>query len=300
MNSLEIITKYNTNITLSEKKVKKILPDQMFNKVWNQIYYGFKVNMFNAIKTWLKRRVIKHSRITTEQWDRAFDKLPLLNGLTVSERQTLIELAIIFIHRKVFESGNGFEIKPHMKLIIALQACLPILHLGIDCYNGWTSIIVYPSGFSPKRVFTDEYGVEHQVQSNLLGESWQRGPVVLAWDETEFAGIIDGNNLVIHEFAHKLDMQNGVANGFPPLHATMHSKDWVDIFSDGYKKHQQQCSHHKSHDIDCYAASSPAEFFAVLSEVFFERPAVIQKHYVAIYNQLKLYYRQDPISRFPA
>ncbi len=110
-----------------------------------------------------------------------------------------------------------------MTLIIALQACIPILKLGFDCYDGWISVIVYAAGFSPKRVIRDEYGVEHHVQSNLSGESWQRGPVVLAWDATEHAGKIDGHNLVIHEFAHKLDMQTGDANGFPPLHRGMDS-----------------------------------------------------------------------------
>jgi Mlc titration factor MtfA (ptsG expression regulator) len=105
----------------------------------------------------------------------------------------------------------------------------------------------------------------------LSGEAWQRGPVILAWDKTEYAGYIDGCNLVIHEFAHKLDMQNGIANGFPPMHP--------DI------------------GIDHYAASSPAEFFAVLSEIFFERPDLLRRHYGAVFEQMKRYYRQDPLSR---
>ena len=143
--------------------------------------------------------------------------------------------------------------------------------------------------------FTDEYGVEHHMQSNLAGESWQRGPVILSWDETEFAGAIDGSNLVIHEFAHKLDMQNGVANGYPPLHSNMNSRKWVKAFSDGFEKIQQQCKSGKRSTIDCYAATSPAEFFAVMSEVFFECPDIVNKQYSAIYTQLCEYYRQDPM-----
>jgi len=253
--------------------------------------------MFNFFRNWLNRRVIQRSSITIMQWDEAFATLPLLNGLPTDEKHSLRELAILFLHHKVFEGARGLNVTLPMALIIALQACLPILKLGLNSYDGWVAVIVYPSGFAPKRTFTDENGVVHSEQSNLAGESWQRGPVVLAWDETEHAGIIDGHNLVIHEFAHKLDMQNGVANGYPPLHAMMKTDAWVEAFSAGYKDFQHHCEHGRVKGIDCYAATSPAEFFAVLSEVFFERPDVLQHHYAAIYDQLRQYYRQDPLKR---
>jgi Mlc titration factor MtfA (ptsG expression regulator) len=253
--------------------------------------------MFQLIRNWLHRRIIKRSTITSVQWSEAFSALPLLGGLTTAERQRLQELAILFLHHKAFEGAHGLVVTQPMALIIALQACLPILQLGLGGYDGWVSVIVYPAGFAPERVVTDEYGVEHFVQSNLAGESWLRGPVVLAWDETERAGIIDGHNLVIHEFAHKLDMQNGVANGYPPMHANMDPAAWVEAFSSGFADLQHKCSKGKAFGIDCYAASSPAECFAVLSEVFFERPDVLQQHYAAVYAQLRLYYRQDPLAR---
>lgn len=223
--------------------------------------------------------------------------LPLLIGLTASEKQRLQELAILLLHHKVYEGAQGLVVTQPMRLIIALQACLPVLNLGLGGYGGWVSVIVYPAGFAPRRAFTDEYGVQHSVVSDLSGESWQRGPMVLAWDATENAGIIDGHNLVIHEFAHKLDMQNGQANGFPPLHSGMVSAAWAEVFSAGFDDFQHKCSGGKHIDIDCYAATSPAEFFAVWSEVFFERPDVLQKHYAAIYDQLRQYYRQDPLVR---
>lgn len=137
----------------------------------------------------------------------------------------------------------------------------------------------------------------HHVQSNLAGESWLRGPVVLSWDETERAGIIDGSNLVIHEFAHKLDMQNGVANGFPLLHADMVATAWAEAFSAGFEDFTHKCSKGEAMGIDCYGASSPAEYFAVLSEVFFERPDILRQHYAAVYEQLRQYYRQDTLAR---
>jgi hypothetical protein len=131
----------------------------------------------------------------------------------------------------------------------------------------------------------------------LSGEAWQRGPVILAWDETEYAGYVDGCNLVIHEFAHKLDMQNGVANGFPPLHPDMDRDAWTRAFSTGFDDFQRRCARGEDIGIDHYAASSPAEFFAVLSEFFFERPDLLRHHYGEVFEQMKRYYRQDPLPR---
>lgn len=253
--------------------------------------------MFQIIRSWLNRRIIRRSDITQTQWDNAFASLPLLAGYTADEKKALRELAILFIHEKVFEGAGGYSITQRMQLIIALQACVPILKLGLNSYDGWVSIIVYPTGFAPERVVMDEFGVQHSVQSNLSGEAWQRGPVVLSWNDAEHAGKIDGHNLVVHEFAHKLDMQTGSANCFPPLHAGMDSTLWFEAFSESFKDFQNKCSHGRNFHIDCYAASSPAEFFAVLSEVFFERPDVIQKHYPQVYEQLRLYYKQDTLSR---
>lgn len=253
--------------------------------------------MFQLIENWLDRRILKRSSITPQQWDIAFGSLPLLAGLKSKEKRRLRKLAILFCHRKQFQGAHGLVVTESMKLVIALQACLPVLKLGLDGYRGWVSVIIYPSGFAPKRVVRDEYGVEHHVQSNLAGEAWQHGPVVLAWDEADRAGIIDGQNLVIHEFAHKLDMQNGQANGFPPLHRGMDSTTWTEVFAAGFEDLQHSCSTGEDIGIDCYAASSPAEFFAVLSEVFFEKPALLQQHYAEVYQQLQQYYRQDPLKR---
>lgn len=253
--------------------------------------------MFSFLRSWLNRRIIQRSSITPSLWDEAYTRLPILKGLTEEEQQRLRELAILFLDKKVLEGAHGLKITQAMALIIALQACLPILNLGLEDYSGWVSVIVYPATFYPKRVVTDEYGVVHHVEPNLAGESWQRGPVILAWDETEQAGIIDGQNLVIHEFAHKLDMQNGEANGYPPLHSGMDPSAWAMAFTAGYDEFRQKCGDGESNGINCYGASSPAEYFAVFSEVFFERPEILGKHYKDIYEQLREYYRQDPLAR---
>ncbi len=253
--------------------------------------------MFNTIRNWLDRRIVARSSLTPAQWEAAFSSLPLLLGLSSNERNRLRELAILLMHRKTFEGAHGLDVTPAMSLQIALQACLPILELDLDAYEGWTSIIVYPSGFAPQRVFQDEYGVEHFVQSELAGEAWSRGPVILSWDDASRSGDVDGYNLVIHEFAHKLDMQNGYANGFPPLHAEMDATVWSRVFSKDFEDFQRKCNAGVNLGISDYAASSPAEFFAVLSEVFFEQPRVLDRHYASVYAQMRLYYRQDPLKR---
>ena len=253
--------------------------------------------MFSFLRSWLNQRILQRSKITPHQWDEAFSRLPLLAGLSGEEKQQLQELAILFLHQKSIEGAHNLQITQSMTLIIALQACLPILKLGLEDYAGWVSVIVYPAAFDPKRVITDENGVVHHVESNLTGESWQRGPVILAWNETRQAGIVDGENLVIHEFAHKLDMQNGEANGFPPLHREMDPGKWVKVFTSSYEDFRQRCYAGESIGINCYGASSPAEYFAVFSEVFFERPDILRRYYKDIYEQLRRYYRQDPLTR---
>ena len=252
--------------------------------------------MFDSIRNWLDRRVLERTEITALQWDAAFSSLQLLDRLTAREQQRLRELAILFLHRKTVTGAHNLVITQDMSLVIALQACLPVLELGLESYTGWSTIIVYPSAFAPQRLVRDEYGVEHQVADQLLGEAWQKGPVILAWDKTRYSGYVDGCNLVIHEFAHKLDMQNGEANGFPPLPRDMDIQTWTRVFSAGFEDFQQRCARGEDIGIDCYGASSPAEFFAVFSEIFFERPDLLQRYFGSVYEQLKLYYRQDPLT----
>ena len=253
--------------------------------------------MFSFLSTWWQERIIRRSAITDQQWQQAIARLPLLEQLTAEEKHQLIRLSILFLHYKSLEGARGLTLTDEMKLVIALQACLPVMNLGIDWYRGWVSVIVYPAQFIPERQHVDEYGVEHRTKSVLTGESWHRGPVVLSWEDTEQSGIIDGSNLVIHEFAHKLDVLNGKTNGFPPLHRDMDVTQWVSALSDAYEDFQQRLTTWNGVPIDSYAASSPAEFFAVFSEVFFERPDILNHHYPRVYKQFKQFYRQDPLVR---
>lgn len=133
----------------------------------------------------------------------------------------------------------------------------------------------------------------------MTGESWLAGPVVLSWADAEMRGDEHGYNVVIHEFAHKLDMLNGEANGFPPLHAGMDRGAWSRDFSAAYEDCRARLERGEPARIDPYAAESPAEFFAVLSEVFFEIPDAVLAEYPGVYRQLAAFYRQDPAARLP-
>ncbi|CEG58563.1 M90 family metallopeptidase [Legionella fallonii] len=252
--------------------------------------------MFHWLKTWWQERIIQHAQFTDTQWQEAFQHLPLLHRLTEQEKIKLKRLAILFLHSKSLESVGDLEITPLMQLYIALQACLPILYLGLDWYRGWVSVMIYPSTFSRNSNEVDEYGVVHQGRSILSGESWQRGPVILSWDDSVHRSDKEGRNVIIHEFAHKLDMLNGKANGFPPLHGRMSAQHWTKVFKEAYADFNQRLEEGDPVPIDSYAATSPGEFFAVFTEVFFEAPAIMKQCYPEVYELLVSFYRQDPLN----
>jgi len=253
--------------------------------------------MFKRIKTWRQNRLIKNSAITQEKWQSVISVIPILKCLNSVEQQKLIELATLFIYKKNIVGAQGLSISLEMSQTIALQACLPILNLGFAWYDGWYTVVVYPSTFKPERELIDEAGVVHKMKTHLSGEAWQNGPVILAWSEVELAGEIDGDNLVIHEFAHKLDMRSGSANGFPPLPKAMSKQDWNDSFTNAYDDLQKKIHNEEETCIDRYAATEPAEFFAVISEVFFEQPAIIHRCYPQVYQNLADFYQQNTLER---
>jgi hypothetical protein len=252
--------------------------------------------MLTAFRRWRRRRIIDNSPISDGAWQEAFDALPLLERLDSENRRRLQDLAILFLYEKHFSGAHGLEISEPMRLLIALQACLPILNLDIDWYGNWHSVIIYPEGFAAESTVIDDAGITHRVKRALSGEAWEGGPVILSWLDSLHSGqLVDGVNLVIHEFVHKLDMRNGSANGFPPLHAGMDRKAWTDAFSAAFDDFQERLFDGDTAGIDPYAGHSPAEFLAVLSEVFFERPDFVHDLYPEVYRQLVLFFRQDPL-----
>jgi len=246
---------------------------------------------------WRRARILKQHAIPHHAFDTALASLPILRGLDASERERLREAASLFIHYKTFSAAGGAKVGDATRLSIALQACLLTLNLDRNSYRGWNEIILYPDEFLRHREEMDEAGVVHRSRDILAGESWHGGPLVLSIADVEESGQGAGINVVLHEFAHKLDMLNGDANGFPPLHRGMDAAAWARDFSAAYADLCARVDAGMDTAIDPYAATDPAEFFAVLTEVFFETPRLLDTEYPAIYRQLQQFYRQHPLLR---
>lgn len=241
----------------------------------------------------------ERTRVPSDLWDAVWSRLPLLEGLEPREVEQLRELALLFEQDKTFEKAQGLYLDRGMRLLVAVQACLPVLHLGVDWYRGWYAVIIYPDEFVPQREWVDEDGVVWTAEEPMSGEAWEQGPVILSWTDVEAGLVRDGFNVVIHELAHKLDMLDGSANGHPPLHAGMSDSAWAAVFASAYRHMVRSVDGGEDTPIDPYASESPAEFFAVVSEVFFELPHLLVAEYPEVYSQLKGFYRQDPIKRLP-
>jgi Mlc titration factor MtfA (ptsG expression regulator) len=243
-----------------------------------------------------RARLLKQTRIRYGAWHAACRRLPALAWLDRRRRVRLRVLAGLFLAEKTIAGAGGITVDEHMGTVIAAQACLPVLELGLEAYRGWRTVIVYPDTFLVDRQEVDEAGVLHESRQELAGESWEQGPVILSWGDIAWAG--PGGNLdgaiIIHEFAHKLDMLSGGPNGMPPLHRGMDPAAWTEAFSTAYAALCDAVDAGKETTIDPYAAESPGEFFAVLSEEFFEAPAQLQSGFPDVYRQLAGFYRQDP------
>lgn len=248
-------------------------------------------------KRWRRTRVLKEGGLDAALWQSSVERYPFIAALSQSELERLRELTVLFLHEKAIHGAGGMRVSEAARVAIALQACMLILNLGLEYYRGWVEIIVYPDEFVAEYDYVDEAGVAHHVEKPMSGESWERGPVILSWADAEEAGRGYAYNVVIHEFAHKLDMLNGEPNGFPPLHANMQRSQWAGAFAAAYEDFCRRIDSGCELEIDEYAAESPAEFFAVLSEAFFESPASVLELYPEVYAQLAQFYRQDPALR---
>ena len=251
----------------------------------------------NWFARWRRTRLLRRHLIAEAEFRAAANGLPILAGLSDTERQMLREQASLLLAHKQFSAAGGAKVDRATQLAIALQACLLTLHLDESSYRGWHEIILYPDEFLRPHEETDEAGVVHVSRDILAGESWHGGPLILSLTDVAASGQGEGFNVVLHEFAHKLDMLNGDANGFPPLHRGMKSADWARDFSTAYDALCEQVETGEESVIDPYASTNPAEFFAVTTEMFFEVPDLLADNAPRVYTQLQNFYRQDPLAR---
>jgi Mlc titration factor MtfA (ptsG expression regulator) len=252
-------------------------------------------------KTLLGKPRLLHIRqgelISEVEWSSLLAHHPILEGFSPVELERLRELVAVFLRVKRFEAAEGIALAEHMKAVIAVQACLPILNLGPEWYRNWKTVVVVPEHFEAKARILDRAGVVHEWEELRIGESWSRGPVVLSWPEVEASGWADGFNVVIHEAAHRLDLLDGAMNGRPPLHRKMNPVEWQQVFTAAYLGLGRREG--GSSVVSDYALTSPSEFFAVVSEIFFERPHALLREYPRVYHLLRQFYRQDPGERLP-
>jgi len=240
-------------------------------------------------RNWQRNRILRRHAIPDRDWESLIQQVPAVARYDTPTRRRLRELVTLFLHEKSMEAGGSLVLDDGIRRRIALQACLPILGLGLEWYEGWKSVIVYPGDFRVRESWTDEDGIVHEIDEARAGEAWAQGPVVVAWSEHD-----DDRNVVIHEFAHKLDMVNGVANGMPPLHGDMTRGEWTQAFTQAYEDFRARLDRRQPVPFDAYAGTNPAEFFAVASETFLLAPDRVRDAYPRVYTQLCAFYRQHP------
>ncbi|SDI59090.1 zinc-dependent peptidase [Propionivibrio dicarboxylicus] len=253
--------------------------------------------MLNRLLGWLNRKK-DAAPLPDALWQQTVSTLPFLDRLDADAKQGLRRLTEAFLAEKEFTCAGGLQLTDAMCVSIAAQGCLPILNLGLGYYRDWVGIIVYPDEFVIPRTLEDEFGVVHEYDEVASGEAWEGGPLLISWSDAQMAG--DGYNVVIHEFAHKLDMLNGEVDGIPPLPAGMSTQVWETILLAAYEDFCMEVDIAEANDeetvLDPYAAENPGEFFAVMSETFFETPERLLEAYPALYEQFTRFYRQTPIT----
>lgn len=248
--------------------------------------------MFERLRAWRRKRRIAAVIIPEDLWVRAEAQLPFLAFLPPEDRPRLRELARAFIAEKEFHGAAGLELNNDIIVGVSLQACLPILNIGLEAYRGWVGVVVYPGDFVISRSVTDEDGVVHEYDDEVLGEAWEGGPVLVSWHGEDERP--EGVNVVIHEFAHKLDMVNGEVDGLPLLRPGMSRTAWARTFGEAYAGFCDAVDAGEDTVLDPYASEDPGEFFAVASEVFFENPVGLRSAMPEIYRQLSQFYGLDP------
>lgn len=243
-----------------------------------------------------RRRAAIRQRPFPTAWRAVIEQnVPYAARLSIADQNELFGHVQVFLAEKRFEGCGGLEITDEIRVTVAAQACVLLLHRDTDYYPSLVSILVYPSTYLVPGTRMPDGLVADGPQARL-GESWTRDLVVLAWDSVlaGAADIHDGHNVVLHEFAHQLDQESGAGDGAPILqHRSMYVA-WARVLGHDYNELVRDTERNHRTLIDHYGATNAAEFFAVVTEAFFEKPAQLRNKHPDLYEQMKLFYRQDP------
>lgn len=248
------------------------------------------------------RKKIKRDKVREQafpaEWRTILRKnVPFFYKIPADLQLQLKDKMKVFLSEKQFVGRQGQDITDEVRVTIAAQACMLLLNRKLDFYPFLQTIVVYPAAFISGRTSSDESGVHYQDTRVILGESWTKGQVILSWRDSAAGAsdIDDGHNLVMHEFAHQLDGENGATNGSPPLNSDQSQKEWSQVMQESFDRLQSKVRKGHSSIIDRYGATNSAEFFAVSTETFFEQPEELQQEYPELYQQLSNYYKVNPL-----
>jgi hypothetical protein len=247
-----------------------------------------------------KRRELR-ARPFPAGWEAVLrQNFPLYARLADDDRAELQGHIHVFLDEKKFEGCGGLEMTDEIRVTIAAQACLLLLHRETDYFPAMKSIFVYPSLFYADVVEENEDGVVSEFVEDRSGEAWDYGPVVLSWEDALVgaSGEEGGYNSVIHEFVHQLDLENGAADGVPRLEGRERYAEWERVFNEAYELFERKLDAGKPTVLDEYGAEGPDEFFAVAAEHFFQTPLELRDECPELYEQMRLYFEQDPAGWF--
>jgi Mlc titration factor MtfA (ptsG expression regulator) len=233
-----------------------------------------------------------------DEWRRTIERnVPIVRRLPPSDRSELFGHVQVFLAEKHFEGAGGLELTDEIRVTIAAQACLLLLHRDTDYYPLLTSIIVYPSTYVVPGEHHVGDGIWEEGDESYLGHTQRNlSALVLAWDSSlgGARAIDDGENVVLHEFAHQLDFEGGGVDGTPPLESRRQYASWARVLGAEYEALRRASEAGRPSVLDEYGAENPAEFFAVATEAFFERPEELRERHPALYGELRTFYQQDP------
>ena len=256
------------------------------------------------VEGWQRRaddRAVSRRPIPDDLWKRTLKRYPFLRRRDPADEALLKRMASLFLDRKEFTAVGSMRLSNDVVVAIAAQACLPVLKLGLDRYDGFVGIIVQPDQVVARREVSDEDGVVHVYDEVLSGEAMQGGPLMLSWRDVRTAGSSAalGYNVVIHEFAHLLDMAEGGPDGTPALPPDLSATEWQSVLEQEFEQFGRRVELGDETALDPYGAEAPEEFFAVASEAFFVSPGPMRDEHPALYDLFVRLYRQDPLRDMP-
>lgn len=255
--------------------------------------------LLSAWRRWREARALQRHAIPDELWQLTLLRYPFLARRSSDDLTELRRLCSLFLAEKEFHGAGGFIVTDEVAVAVAAQACLPVLRLGLAWYDSFVGIVMHDQDVVARRHVEDENGIVHEYDEELAGEAMEGGPLMLSWqsiaasDDPAEAGTDAVYNVVIHEFAHVLDMRDGAADGVPPLPAT-ERQAWIDTLDAAWARFCERVDRGDDTLIDPYGAEAVEEFFAVAVEAFFVAPAALQREEPAVYALLSGFFRQDP------